>query len=308
MGKNKKNTYNIRSFRPYPYLKKILNTDLIFIHSGSNILKLLHILTAKIFRKKIIITIHGYRNKKIYLYRMIDKYIYELADKIILVNLEILNRLPVNKNKCIIRHAFLPPKLNAEINLPEDISNWINLKKSQNNKIICANASRLDLHNNEDLYGLDMCIEVLNNLLNKGHLISFIFIVSALDRGADRFEKYQILIKKLNIENHFLLLHKKISFVKLIEKSDLVLRPTNTDGDALTIREALYLKKMVLASNIVKRPNETILFENRDINDLENKIILSFNNKIENINIKSKENIDNDYASFYIDLINNILN
>ena len=63
-SEKKSSLYNIRSLSPFPYIKKAMKADLLFIHSGNNVLKLLHILAAKFLRKKIIITVHGYRNKK----------------------------------------------------------------------------------------------------------------------------------------------------------------------------------------------------------------------------------------------------
>lgn len=59
---------------------------------------------------------------------------------------------------------------------------------------------------------------------------------------------------------------------------DMFIRPTNTDGDALSIREALTLKKPAIASNVCKRPEGTVLFENRNIDDLYSKTIRMIDN------------------------------
>ena len=106
--------------------------------------------------------------------------------------------------------------------------------------------------------------------------------------------KYINKINKEGLNEYITILTYPISFVRLMEKSDLVIRATNTDGDALTVREALYLNKPVIASDVVKRPKGTILFKNRDSDDLYKKIIETLNKKIEPLN---KENID--YLNLY---------
>lgn len=56
-------------------------------------------------------------------------------------------------------------------------NHWIKNSKSpaENKIILCATFSRLDVHNNQDLYGLDMSIEVTRNLVKKGfRLVLFI--------------------------------------------------------------------------------------------------------------------------------------
>jgi hypothetical protein len=162
--------------------------------------------------------------------------------------------------------------MSEENPLPQNVMDRINQDRLQHKTIICANASKLTLFNSEDLYGLDITIEAAKLLLAKNIAFDIIYIVSSLEIGAEKFKAAQQMIKAANLENHFLLLHEKLSFVKLIENSDIVIRPTNTDGDALTIREALYFDKKTIASDIVERPEGTILFKTRNVCDLAEKI------------------------------------
>jgi hypothetical protein len=110
------------------------------------------------------------------------------------------------------------------------------------------------------------------------------------------------MIKKLNLNECFLLLNENLSFVRLIEQADIVLRPTNTDGDALTIREALYLNKTVIASDVVKRPSGTILFKSRDTNDLEIKIMENIS-RISQMPEKQLNDQKKEDLTYYCDLI-----
>ncbi len=305
----KKDFFNIRSFRPVTYIKKIAGADLLFIHSGSKILKKLHILTGKLFGKKIILTLHGYGPKRKFPFRAIDAAFFKMANKIILVNNDIFNRVPLIAEKCIVKHAFLPPVMEDEPVLPVILTERITEARKNNKVVICANASRLDVHNNEDLYGLDMSIDVTRKLLNKGLPVSFIYTVSSLDNGSERFNKGQEMIGKLQLKDDFLLINEKLSFVKLIESADIVLRPTNTDGDALTVREALYLGKKILASDVTSRPEGTMLFKTRDAADLESKLASLVQESSANTTMKENkpEHTQEDFKGFYTRLVSELV-
>jgi glycosyltransferase involved in cell wall biosynthesis len=303
-SQHKKEFYNIRSFWPLPYLKKMMKADVVFIHSGSRILKKTHLLFGKLMGKKMIVTMHGYRKSKLYI-RKLDASIYRQADKIILVNEELFNKMPLPAEKCVVKHAFLPPVMKFEPPLPETVKTWIETARNNNQVLICANASRLDLHNNEDLYGLDMCLEACKRMVANGFPVNFVYTVSALDAGADRFQKSLEFIKAEKLENHFLLIHERLSFVRLIENCDIVLRPTNTDGDALTVREAIYLGKKILASDIVARPEGTSLFKTRNVDDM----VMQLETLVRPDSYQLKGNTiagNQDYRKFYADLINNL--
>src|SRR5688500_11036105 len=110
--------FNIRSFELRSYFRLMMNADLIYIHSGSNVLRMLHLLTGWLFGKKIILTIHGYLQKKMLLPRLADQLFYKMASKIIIVNANILERIALPADKCIVRHAFLPPVMEDEPDIP----------------------------------------------------------------------------------------------------------------------------------------------------------------------------------------------
>jgi hypothetical protein len=298
--------FNIKSLNLFVYLKKIIHSDLVFIHSGNRLFKKLHIIAGKLFGKKVIITIHGYGKKRSLLFRIYDQLVFNLANKIILVNPEIRQKLNLNENKIVIKNAFLPPVLSEEPNLSNAIEARLIAAKKQNKTIICANASRLDNFNGEDLYGLDMSIEATKMLVDAGIPVDVIFIVSSLDTGEDKFQKAQNLIQQYQIQSSFFLINEKASFVKLIEQSDMVIRPTNTDGDSLTIREGLYLNKIVLASDVVKRPDGTELFKTRNTVDLfeQMKELITQKNAINNHSFKAP--VENE--QFYSSLINQVYN
>lgn len=306
----RKNEYfNIRSLKLLIYLKKIYNSDILYIHSGNTLLRVFHLVIGRIFSKKIILALHGFTSAPPKFIFYIKGLIYRLANTIVAVNDDIKKRLYLPGKKCITKEAFIPPILKEEPQLPESIVEFLYENKRDGKVIICANAFRLEKYRNQDLYGLDMCIEAAHRLLKKNLSFIFIFIVSSIDEKTGVYFKMERLIKELNLCNHFFLRSEKLSFVKLIQQSDIVVRPTNTDGDSLTIREGLFLNKKVLASDVVERPEGVILFENRNINDLDTKLEgLIINNQSMN-NSSAQEGINDrseNVRKFYFDLINNL--
>lgn len=275
----KHNYFNIRNYNAFKYLHKIMKSDILYIHSGNKSLKKIHILFGKIFRKKIIITFHGFGSFENSNNTILDNYFYTLVNKIIVVNKEIANVFKINTKKCIVRHAFLPPQLQLENELPENLNNLILQANLFNKTILCSNASRLNIYMNQDLYGLDMCIELSYRLKINSIPFFFVFNISSLDEGKSIFIKAKEKISEYHLDSDFLLINENISFVKLIEKSDIVLRTTNTDGDAISVREGLLLNKTVIASDVVKRPKGVILFETRNSDDLFLKCISNINEK-----------------------------
>ncbi|MEO6669134.1 MAG: hypothetical protein ABIN36_06640 [Ferruginibacter sp.] len=307
-GLRKPGIYNMRTANIFTYFKKVAAADILFIHSGNRLFKKIHLLTGRLFAKKIVTTIHGYGNKRSQPFRAIDSWFFSLAHKIILVNTEISNKVSLPLDRCILKHAFLPPVMKNEPALPGSIAAWINKAREKKEVIICANASRLTLFNNQDLYGLDMSIEVTRRLLAKGLGISFVYTVSSTLNSVDIFNKNLQLINDLKLQDHFMLISEKLSFVRLIENADIVIRPTNTDGDALTIREAIFLGKPTIASDVVERPVNSILFKTRDIDDLE----LKLEEQVKKIQLGAnpgsevKKTPTEDFRSFYIDLFNGV--
>lgn len=304
--KKKKQYSNIRSKKIFRYLKKVRKADLLYIQSGKNILRIIHLLIGKFFSKKVIITIHSYPAKTPKIISYLISSIYRMADSLVIVNSETKIRLLLPDNKFILKEAFIPPVFKDEPELPPNIFDWLIRNKKEGNIIICANASKLETYNNEDLYGLDLCIEVTKRLTDNGVPIKFMFVVASTHKNLKQYLKYQALIKEFQIQENFRLINDKLSFVKIIQLSDIILRPTNTDGDALTIREGLFLNKIVLASDVVKRPQNVFLFKNRDIEDLQSKLenLIQINNVQENHPNASSESL-HDLKAFYSDLIKN---
>ena len=164
-----------------------------------------------------------------------------------------------------------------------------------------SNASKLVLHNGVDLYGLDMCIDLMSKLLEMrkdNYYLIFIVIVNS-DRQRQMFEDYKKLVAETELKNRILILDEPLSFVRLITMSDIVLRTTNTDGDAISIREGLFFGKKVIASDVVKRPEGVLTFKTRDLNSLIEVVVQT--SATDNRNIPPLENID--YLKLYSSIL-----
>jgi glycosyltransferase involved in cell wall biosynthesis len=257
--------FNLRSLNIFKYLQKVFKADIIHIHSGKFIFRMLHFSAATLFFKKKIITIHGYEPGRGNNIRPLDRMILNNCSKVVFVSKELAEAFKVKQY--IIKEAFLPPDVNGETEIPAEVIEWIRQKKLQSYQVCVANAWRLDRHENEDLYGLDLCIMAAKKNKENGIKAAFIFVVCN-DSGIIKIDQYKKMIKEFNLEDCFLLWEAPLSFIKLILKADMVLRPTNTDGDALTVREGLFLGKSVIASDVVIRPEGTKLFKNRDAGSL----------------------------------------
>jgi glycosyltransferase involved in cell wall biosynthesis len=186
--------------------------------------------------------------------------------------------------------TFIPPEIKErEIKeISKDVWNFINNHKP----LISANASSIVFYNDQDLYGIDMCIDLCTNLKKHYPQIGFIFSIPCI-KDNEYFEKMKQRIIENDIEQNFIFNIKSSQLYPIIMKSDVFVRPTNTDGDAISLREALYFKIPTVASNIVPRPESTKIFRNRDIEDfiLKVKEILDNYNLVkEKIKKKDVEN------------------
>lgn len=302
-GRNRQEgVFNLRSLNLFKYIQLVDKSDVVHINSGIDVLRSFHIVVCKlIFRKKVIVTIH--RDLSIEKRNGITKRLLDTCDHVIMVNKEGYDFV-YKKSKCQyhLMPAFLPPLLELEPQLPTAILDWIQERRKLNSFIMVSNAWNLVLHNGEDLYGIDQCIEAMRLLCEQNSDIKYelIFVVASNSNQQERMKSYKKKIIDYGLESKILIWENPLSFVRLAIESDLVLRTTNTDGDAISIREALYYQKSVLASDVVSRPIGTVLYETGNVNDLTKKIIEIANNK--GMNILAATSID--YKKYYSEIYN----
>ena len=273
LQKNVKATKNTKGW----ILKYFLNAkeDIVHYHGYESKSLLLFSLFSIVRKKKVIFTFHSFR----YNIKNIDllhKLIFWMAAKaniyFIAVNPQIkekITSLGIAPENIEIIPSFIPPTVREEeiAEIPKGVWNFID----SHSPVISANAFKISFYNNQDLYGIDMCIDLCANLKQYYPKIGLVFALPDIG-DYEYFNKMKQRIAEKGIENSFLFITKQYQFYPILMKSDVFVRPTNTDGDAVSLREALYFKIPSVASDAVPRPKGTVLFKSRDINDFTLKV------------------------------------
>jgi glycosyltransferase involved in cell wall biosynthesis len=273
LQKNVKATKNTKGWM----LKYFLNAkeDIVHYHGYEPKSLLLFSLFSIVRKKRVIFTFHSFRYN-IKDINLLHKFIFWIANRakiyLIVVGPQIKEKiisLGIKSENIEVIPSFIPPTVREEdiAEIPQEVWAFMN----SHNPVIAANAYKISYYNNQDLYGIDMCIDLCANLKQYYPGIGLVF--SLPDIGDyEYFEKMKQRIADKGIENNFLFITEPYQFYPILMKSDVFVRPTNTDGDAVSLREALYFKVPAVASDAVPRPEGTILFKSRDTNDFTIKV------------------------------------
>ncbi len=221
----------------------------------------------KLRGKRIIFTIHSYRPEESvgWLKKVLIGITGRLGDVFICVNEQIehdLQAVGIPSHK--IRHipAFIAPKESDMPGLPIEVEQFI----ADAQPLLVANGAIGTRYKGEDLYGVDLCVELVHRLLPDYPKLKLVFCVTHITQE-EYFDQLKQRISEYEIGEHIHFV-QGIAFYPLVQRADLMLRPTSSDGDALSIRESIYFGTAVLASDCAKRPDGVVSFKNRDIEDL----------------------------------------
>lgn len=191
----------------------------------------------------------------------------------------LLGKMPELREKVFVRNAFLPPPLEDEPSILASYGQEVREFIADHKPLIIANAFQLaEWKDGTDLYGLDMCVELMRRLKNDYPQAGMLF---ALANDKFRPEYYAEMRKRIayyGLTSQFYFLTDQHELWPLFRCGQLMVRPTCTDGFALSIQEALSLGCSVVASNVGARPVDTVLFNSRDMDDFELKVRCVLNN------------------------------
>lgn len=271
---SKQNGSKITIFFRLLKLITITRFDIVHIHVPNLIMDSVLFLLKYLKRYKLY---YSYHNPRIFLNingfngYFIRRFIRHL-DYLILVSEQILVgiekiqiKLPKN---VLVENAFLPPSLEEENYIvaayPNETKEFIKTHKP----LIIANAFKILFYENVDLYGLDLCVELIHKLKQNFPKVGLLFALADESANVDYIILMKHKIKELGIQEQFNFMTGQKELWPLFKQADLSIRPTITDGDAISIREALYLNCPVIASDVAKRPEGTITFKSRDLDDL----------------------------------------
>ena len=187
----------------------------------------------------------------------------------------------IDINKLRIIAEFIP-----EENIPDLESQKIINLRQKHKFLLSSNAWKISFHNGQDLYGIDLLIELMNFLVNEKKLDAvFVFLLPTI---ADK-QYFGLLNKKIDeyeLKDKFVIITDPLKSASSLWKvSDLVIRATNTDGNSVSVLEALAVGTPVLVSDCTVRPDTSVLFKTRNIDDLKDKTM----HILENIDLFKKK-------------------
>jgi glycosyltransferase involved in cell wall biosynthesis len=177
----------------------------------------------------------------------------------------------------IICDSFLPPNQDEETSILTTYPNtYFDFLKSHS-LIVSANAYKLVFKDGVDLYGIDMCIDLLKRLKKEFKGIGLVIFLADRSSNTNYFDKLKSLIHEFNLEKDVIFVTGQKELWPSFKKADLMVRPTYSDGFGISIAEAIYFGCPALASDVCERATGTILFSNRDSQDfyIKAKQILS---------------------------------
>nr|WP_246049308.1 glycosyltransferase [Paenibacillus chibensis] len=181
----------------------------------------------------------------------------------------------LDENKVRTLPAYIRPRVSQKdmVKIPSEVIGFM-----EDAEIVISANGYVRFYRNEDLYGLDLLIELMKELVCISHHIRLVFAVmgvpeqSILERAY--YDQLKDRIKGYGLENHFYFYEViDAPFYPILMKSHLFVRPTCTDGYGVSIAEALQCSVPSIASDVCERPQGTIEFQSRNSKDLFAKVM-----------------------------------
>lgn len=167
--------------------------------------------------------------------------------------------------------AFISPEPNDDD--IDKITNRIWSFMNAHNPVISAYAHGAVLEKGIDIYGIDMCFNLCEDLLSLYPRLGMIIALQNTP-NKDFLDGIRRRISEKGISENLLLMeNEEVEFYPILMRSTVYVRPTTTDGDAVAIREALHFNTPAVASDAAKRPDATVLFINRDRRSFANSVV-----------------------------------
>ncbi|OPA74111.1 glycosyltransferase [Paenibacillus selenitireducens] len=305
-----KNIYSIRSYTQFMLKVPFIEGDLFHFHTIDKRLRML--LGCYVWLgKKIILTVHGdslvnqLQSSNGMTRRLLLSSLKRL-DSVICVNEATTAYLLQNglrRERVTTIPAYINPMENPEDieAIPNDVYRFMN-----NAEFIISANGYVRFYENQDLYGIDLLIQVMEELKKQEIPARLIFALMGVHEQSFEEQIYYKYLKEqialYSLEGHFYFYEvNQTEFYPIVRKSHLFIRPTNTDGYGVSIAEALHYRIPSIASDVCKRPEGTLLFESRNIESLiyqVHEVITNYSNHKDKI---SRTKV-NDYSKKLIDV------
>ena len=300
------NVISVRNFKVWLIEQLFYSQEDIIHYHGSNWNHRCALILFKLRSKKVIFTFHSLREniEAFHPFKrwIIKQLVFRFADHFIAPGPEVkasLTTAGVSAQKVTVIPTFIPPEIDQKDYdaTPDYIWNFM----EHHQPIVSANAYRLSFHQMQDLYGLDMCIDLVDGLKSTYPNVGLIFCLP--DIGEEEyFREIQLKVRKLQLDKTILFVHEKIELYPILERSDLFVRPTNTDSYGVSVAESIHLNTPVLASNVCQRPKGTVLFTARDTDmfiESSKEILHNLNNYKKRVQLVAIEDFSNQIRDIY---------
>lgn len=177
-----------------------------------------------------------------------------------------------NKN-IVVENAFIPPPRKDLDRIlktyPKEYFRFVESKKY----IVNISAFKIKYENGIDLYGIDMAINALASLKEKGvKNPGLLIFIADSNEVSDEFVAIKNIIKIKCLEDDVLFVLGQKELWPSYRDSSVSIRATCRDGFGVTVAESIYMGCPVLASDVCERAGGAIIFRSRDQNDLNEKI------------------------------------
>jgi glycosyltransferase involved in cell wall biosynthesis len=203
---------------------------------------------------------------KSHLYRLVLKHCREL----VLIGSHLKDyyeahgvRLP---SKTRVGQPFLPPALDEEAEILKTYSPEAQRFVAEHRPLLIANAPQIVFYRGVDLYGLDMCVELIAVLRQEFPGVGLLFAMNEIG-DEDYYAKIKRRVAELGVAGNIYFMSGHRELWPLFKRADLMVRPTCTDAYGISVAEALYLNCPAVASDVCERAAGAVLFANRAAKD-----------------------------------------
>lgn len=219
----------------------------------------------KLRGKRIVFSVHSYRpaeSDPSLMKRWMIRWTGRLADQFICVSQRVANDIVeagIPRDKVVVIPPFIPPVEEKNPRVPKRVKAWL----GRSEPLLVANGALGVFERGRDLYGADLCIELMRRLVNDVSGVRLLFCVTHVVDETYRETLFQ-RVREYGLEDRLLFNEAPLDLYPVLQRADVFLRPTVSDGDAISVREALWYGVPVVASDAVERPASTTLFPDGD--------------------------------------------
>lgn len=244
----------IRLFQKFPDIGLLFNCHLVHVHFGHPVKRFFLVSLCKLFRCKVIVTLHGDYSRTKGLALLLTMATARLSDQWITLNESTFNFFSQKVSNVSLESSFLKPIKGELASLSLTDREFLSKAKALFQLIVSVPTYRLDFFEGREIYG------VFDVLQQACQLKDILFVVS----DPSGTYRNQALSSALKVPNNVRLISYSHSLIEVLEYCDVLLRNTSTDGDSVSVKEALFLGKIVLATKVVSRPEGVILYSGSD--------------------------------------------